>query len=58
MLYYENMSHDYLNNLSIKDLEIELAHYYLILSNEPFDNSIIMDKILYIQKLIYNKKNN
>lgn len=58
MLYYENRSHDYLNNLSIKDLEIELTHYYLILNNEPFDNSIIMDKILYIQNLIYNKKNN
>lgn len=45
-------------NFTMKDLEIELNNYYFLLSNEPFDNSIIINKIIVIQNLIYNKKNN
>ena len=56
MFNYYNM--EYYENFSIKELEIELNHYYLLLFNEPFDNSIIMGKIIFIQNLIYNKKNN
>lgn len=52
MLFYENKSNNYLNNLSIKDLEAELNHYYLLLSTESFENSIILQKILFIQYLL------
>jgi hypothetical protein len=58
MEYYENMSNNRLKNLSTKDLEDELKNYYLLLSTESFDNSIIVEKILFIQYLLKEKKNN
>ena len=58
MEYYENMSNNYLKNLSIKDLEAELNHYYLLFATESFENSIIIQKILFIQYLLKEKKNN
>ena len=42
--------------MDINQLQKELDSYYCLLSTESFDNSIIMDKILFIQYLIKEKK--
>lgn len=60
MDYFEKMlelSNKKLLKMDINQLQKELDSYYCLLSTESFDNSIIMDKILFIQYLIKEKKN-
>tara|TARA_Y200000002_G_scaffold115362_1_gene94422 strand:+ start:199 stop:384 length:186 start_codon:yes stop_codon:yes gene_type:complete len=59
MDYFEKMlelSNKKLLKMDINQLQKELDSYYCLLSTESFDNSIIMDKILFIQYLIKEKK--
>jgi len=51
------ISNKKLHNMNIIDLEYELNCYYCLLSMESFDNTYIMQKILFIQELILEKKN-
>lgn len=44
-------------DMDINELQKELNSYYCLLSMESFDNSVIMNKILFIQHLIKEKKN-
>tara|TARA_A100001015_G_C15037858_1_gene737512 strand:- start:1221 stop:1406 length:186 start_codon:yes stop_codon:yes gene_type:complete len=60
MDYFEKLiqeSYENLKKMDIRELQYELNSYYLLLSTENFDNSVIMEKILFIQNLIYEKKN-
>ena len=60
MDYFEKLiqeSYENLKKMDIRELQYELNSYYLLLSTENFDNSVIMEKILFIKNLIYEKKN-
>lgn len=61
MNYFEKIlqiSNQNLSKMDINQLEKELNAHYCLLSTESFDNSIIMQKIIYINFLIQEKKNN
>lgn len=51
------LSNKKLLDMDINELQKELNSYYCLLSMESFDNSVIMNKILFIQHLIKEKKN-
>lgn len=60
MDYFENLlkkSNENLEKMDIRQLESELNSYFLLLSSEHYDNSVIMEKIIYIKYLIKEKKN-
>lgn len=60
MDYFENLikkSYENLEKLDIRQLEIELNNYHLSLQLESYENSIIMEKIMFINYLIKEKKN-
>ena len=60
MDYFENLlkkSNKNLEKMDIRQLESELNSYFLLLSSEHYDNSVIMEKIIYIKYLIKEKKN-
>ena len=60
MDYFENLikkSYENLEKLDIRQLEIELNNYHLLLQLESYENSIIMEKIMFINYLIKEKKN-
>ena len=50
-------SNENLEKMDIRQLEFELNNYFVLLSSEYYDNSIIMEKIIYIKYLIKEKKN-
>ncbi len=50
-------SNKYLYDLSIYELEKELNSYMVLFHAENFDTSIIMEKIIFINSLIKEKKN-
>lgn len=57
---FENLfknSNEKLEKMDIRELEYELNNYFVLLSSEHYDNSIIMQKIIYIKYLIKEKKN-
>ena len=57
---FENLlknSNEKLEKMDIRQLEYELNNYFVLLSSEHYDNSIIMQKIIYIKYLIKEKKN-
>ena len=60
MDYFENLlkkSYENLEKMDIRQLESELNSYFLLLSSEHYDNSVIMEKIIHIKYLIKEKKN-
>lgn len=60
MDYFENLlkkCNENLEKMDIRQLEFELNNYFVLLSSEYYDNSIIMEKIIYIKYLIKEKKN-
>lgn len=60
MDYFENLlkkCNENLEKMDIRQLESELNSYFLLLSSEHYDNSVIMEKIIYIKYLIKEKKN-
>lgn len=50
-------SNENLEKMDIRQLEFELNNYFVLLSSEHYDNSVIMEKIIYIKYLIQEKKN-
>ena len=57
MDYFENLLKKSYENMDIRQLESELNSYFLLLSSEHYDNSVIMEKIIHIKYLIKEKKN-